>query len=250
MAMLAHALRDQAERPPTVVLDLTRSPREATTSRGHVRPVPVGGHRGQATARHPSATVRPSAARRPQPPAPIQPEPVPPSPSPEATRASEASATRPSAAGLEEALRTQAASHDPRPRRHGLRVAAVVAAALVLMATAALAGGLLDDRGAETASPRAEPSVATSVAPSSPAHTPAPARPATVLVPSVAGLRPFDAVKVLASLGLKVTGAIAVPGEPGLVVDTDPEPGTSVDPGSAVTLLVGATNDRRSATPT
>jgi serine/threonine-protein kinase len=252
MAMLAHALRDQTDRPPNVVLDLTRSPREAATSRRHVRPAPVGGHRGQATARHPSAAGRPTAARRPQPPAAVQPEPVPSSPPREATRAvvAQTSAARPSVAGLEEALRTEAAAHDPGPKRHGLRVAAVVAAALVLMASAALAGGLLGDRDAETASPRAEPSVATSAVPSSPGPTPPPAPPATVLVPSVAGLRPFDAVTVLASLGLKVTGAIAVPGEPGLVVDTDPEPGTSVDSGSAVTLLVGAPDDRRSATST
>ncbi len=50
-------------------------------------------------------------------------------------------------------------------------------------------------------------------------------------------MRPFDAVTLLRSLGLEVAGARAVPGDPGLVIDTDPAAGTSVEPGSAVTLL-------------
>jgi beta-lactam-binding protein with PASTA domain len=130
---------------------------------------------------------------------------------------------------------------------------AVAVAALVLIATAALAGGLLGDREGRLAPPRSAPSVATSVTPTlTPSERPAspPGHAGAILVPSVAGLRPFDAVTVLASLGLEVAEAIAVPGKPGLVVATDPEAGTSIEPGSAVTLLVGAPADRRSATPT
>ena len=58
---------------------------------------------------------------------------------------------------------------------------------------------------------------------------------AQVEVPDVTGLDPVSAADALAAVGLRVSQTVGPPNRN--VVDTDPGPGTLVDPNSAVTLF-------------
>lgn len=61
----------------------------------------------------------------------------------------------------------------------------------------------------------------------------------SVDVPSVIGLPRQEAEAALRGAGLEVGDVQFVQGEPGLVVDSNPPPGSSVRSGTSVTLLVG-----------
>lgn len=62
---------------------------------------------------------------------------------------------------------------------------------------------------------------------------------ALVEVPDVIGLDPDEAADALEDAGLTVSQVIGPPNRP--VLDTDPGPGASVDPGSAVVLFTRQT---------
>jgi serine/threonine protein kinase len=116
------------------------------------------------------------------------------------------------------------------------RFAAVAAAVAVV---AAVAIGLVADRS-PSVGPRADdrprfPSEATSAPPPA-AHE--------VRVPDVDGLTAMEAQELLMSRGLVVADAEPAPGRPGEVVGTEPATSQLVAPGTAITLLVGASPDR------
>jgi PASTA domain len=64
--------------------------------------------------------------------------------------------------------------------------------------------------------------------------------PESIVIPSLVGMTAFDAHERLAQVGLVVDSAQPVPGTPGIVIRTYPDPGVHVAPGTAVTLFVGA----------
>lgn len=110
-------------------------------------------------------------------------------------------------------------------------------AAVAALAALAVLGGVLArslDPGAPPArSPtrRVPPTAAT-------------AAPAGVAVPDVVGMPLDQAVAALLGRGLFLGGVELQEGPAGLVVETDPEVGETVDPGTPVTLYVGTGPDR------
>jgi beta-lactam-binding protein with PASTA domain len=67
-------------------------------------------------------------------------------------------------------------------------------------------------------------------------------RPPQVTVPSVGGASLADATSQLRALGLRVSSReqpVSVPTQDGTVINQDPAPGTDVDRGSRVRLVVG-----------
>ena len=119
------------------------------------------------------------------------------------------------------------------PRRTGgpgrrRRVAWVPLAVLAALALAAVLI-VIAVRGDGTPAPSGSPSSRSS---------PPAAR--TVPVPSVIGLTPEDATRLLERSGLQAGPTMSAPGEPGKVVRTDPQVGAQLTPGSSVTLFVGA----------
>jgi beta-lactam-binding protein with PASTA domain len=64
-------------------------------------------------------------------------------------------------------------------------------------------------------------------------------------VPEVEGLSAMEAERLLVANGLIVRDAEPVPGPPGKVVGSDPPSNQLVPPGSAITIYVGAPDDRQ-----
>jgi serine/threonine-protein kinase len=76
-----------------------------------------------------------------------------------------------------------------------------------------------------------------------PGPTPSPTtQPATIAVPSVAGMQGADAIRALAAAGLSPVNVILVEDDvkPGVVIRTDPPGGSFILPGTSVTLYVEA----------
>jgi serine/threonine-protein kinase len=72
-----------------------------------------------------------------------------------------------------------------------------------------------------------------------------PSSPASVPVPDVDGLSAMEAARLLAAQGLVVADAEPTTGPPGEVVGTDPPASQVVQPGTSITLLVGALPERQ-----
>jgi hypothetical protein len=66
-----------------------------------------------------------------------------------------------------------------------------------------------------------------------------PTPPPRVTVPEIVGVTQEDATAALEAAGLNVEGVELIEGEEGIVVESDPPPGTSVRPRTSVTLFVG-----------
>jgi eukaryotic-like serine/threonine-protein kinase len=103
-------------------------------------------------------------------------------------------------------------------------LAALVAAAAIIILILLLVGGETPDRTGDRPPP-------------SPARTqtqaPGPA------VPAVVGLALDDALRELAAAGIDQAQVEATPGERGIVIDVDPEEGSTLTEGEPVTLFVG-----------
>jgi hypothetical protein len=66
----------------------------------------------------------------------------------------------------------------------------------------------------------------------------------SITVPDVVGLGTLDAREALEEEGLAVAEAVPVSGTPGVVIGTRPGVDAPVEPGTPITLLVGAPPDR------
>jgi serine/threonine-protein kinase len=119
----------------------------------------------------------------------------------------------------------------PVPRRARRRVAFVIA--VIAVAMASVAAGMLALGGGAEEAPTRTPS-ATPTAEPSPSPTIARAT-----VPDTIGLSVLEATELLESAGLAVGASTPAPGEDGVVVGTDPTPGEAVVAGTVVDLLVG-----------
>ena len=114
---------------------------------------------------------------------------------------------------------TVGAATPPRGSR-GLRGAWIwLAAALALVLVTALIAGLIG--GDE---PRPKPSLVPTAA---------------LTVPRLVGLPVDQAIRALVDRGLRLEAVRPAEGEPDVVVDSDPAPGSTVEPGTGVTLFVG-----------
>jgi serine/threonine-protein kinase len=113
------------------------------------------------------------------------------------------------------------------------RVALVVA--LVAVAVASVAAGMLALGGGAEETPTRSPAT-------SPTPTASPSPTSTIVratVPDALGLSVLEATELLESSGLVVGTSTPVPGALGVVVGTDPTPGEAVVAGTVVDLLVG-----------
>ncbi|MGH2636306.1 MAG: PASTA domain-containing protein, partial [Actinomycetota bacterium] len=76
------------------------------------------------------------------------------------------------------------------------------------------------------------------------AASPASSSSERLTVPEVDGLSAMEAGRLLARAGLLVADAEPAPGPPGIVVGTDPPISQAVEPGTPITLYVGAPPER------
>jgi serine/threonine protein kinase len=104
-------------------------------------------------------------------------------------------------------------------------------------------GILSRDAGGPNVLSTSAPSRAGSSVPSA-ASQPDPVPAGSITVPDVVGLGTLDAREALEEAGLVVTEAVPVSGTPGLVIGTRPGVDAPVEPGTPITLLVGAPPDR------
>jgi serine/threonine-protein kinase len=129
------------------------------------------------------------------------------------------------------AVRSTGPVEAPRPPR---RWAALVVA-LVAIAVASVAAGMLALGGGGDEAPARRPSPS-----ASPTASPSPT--STIVratVPDVLGLSVVEASELLESAGLVVGTSTPVPGDLEVVVGTEPTPGEAVVAGTVVDLLVG-----------
>jgi serine/threonine protein kinase len=113
-----------------------------------------------------------------------------------------------------------------------------VAAAVALVATVAI--GLVAVRSGSVSPQANDPHVGSP----SEATTASPSATAAVRVPDVEGLTAMEAQELLMRTGLVIADAVPAAGPLGEVVGTEPATSQLVAPGTAVTLLVGAPQDR------
>ena len=137
----------------------------------------------------------------------------------------------------------------PRPRRTPrwlraaggwIRTAAVAGAvtlAALLLASLLLAGRHHPRRAAARTSPR--PGSAASASPSPRATASPSPSPTPIAVPDVRELQLAQAEQALLGLGLQVGPIVVVPGPHGVVLGSQPAPGSTTAPGTPVTLFIG-----------